>query len=81
LYIVAYVLKARTVEPYKQPLLANGYETSFVSRQMLGKHIPAATNTHETIEILWKRYFLLCPCNWVIRKATGATQSVLYGSL
>jgi hypothetical protein len=31
--IVAYFLKARTVEPEKQPLLANGSETTFVSRQ------------------------------------------------
>jgi hypothetical protein len=30
---VAYLLKARTVEPEKQPLLGNGYETTFVSRQ------------------------------------------------
>jgi hypothetical protein len=31
--IVAYLLKAKTVEPEKQPLLANGSETIFVSRQ------------------------------------------------
>jgi hypothetical protein len=31
--IVACLLKARTVEPEKQPLLANGSETRFVSRQ------------------------------------------------
>jgi hypothetical protein len=30
---VAYLLKARTVEPEKQPLLANGSEATFVSRQ------------------------------------------------
>jgi hypothetical protein len=30
---VSYLLKARTVEPEKQPLLANGSETTFVSRQ------------------------------------------------
>jgi hypothetical protein len=30
---VAYFLKARTVEPEKQPLLANGSEITFVSRQ------------------------------------------------
>jgi hypothetical protein len=30
---VAYLLKARTGEPKKQPLLANGSETTFVSRQ------------------------------------------------
>jgi hypothetical protein len=32
-YILAYLLKARTVEPEKEPLLANGSETKFVSRQ------------------------------------------------
>jgi hypothetical protein len=40
---VAYLLKARTVEPEKQPLLANGSET-FVSTQRLGKHVPTATH-------------------------------------
>jgi hypothetical protein len=29
--IVAYLLKAKTVEPEKQPLLGNGSETTFVS--------------------------------------------------
>jgi hypothetical protein len=32
-HIVAYFLKARTVEPEKQPLLANGSEITFASRQ------------------------------------------------
>jgi hypothetical protein len=32
-HIVAYLLKARIVGPEKQPLLANGSETTFVSRQ------------------------------------------------
>jgi hypothetical protein len=41
-YIVAYLLKARTVEPEKQPLLTNGSETKFVSRQRLGKHVLVA---------------------------------------
>jgi hypothetical protein len=31
--IVAYLLKARTVQPEKQPLLENGSETTSVSRQ------------------------------------------------
>jgi hypothetical protein len=44
LNIVAYLLKARTVEPEKQPLLANGYETTFLSGQRLGKHVPAEIN-------------------------------------
>jgi hypothetical protein len=41
---VAYLLKARIVEPEKQPLLTNGSETTFISRQGLGKHVPAATD-------------------------------------
>jgi hypothetical protein len=49
LRIVAYLLKERTVEPEKQPLLANGVETTFVSKQRLGKYIPASTVTHATI--------------------------------
>jgi hypothetical protein len=54
---IAYLLKARTVEPEKQPLLANSSETTFVSRQRLGKHVPAATGTHATIEVLLETVF------------------------
>jgi hypothetical protein len=50
---VVYLLKARTVEPEKQPLLANGSETTFISRQ----HVPAATNTCATIEELVETVF------------------------
>jgi hypothetical protein len=49
---VAYLLKARNVEPEKEPLLANGFETTLVSRQRLDKHVPAATDSHATIEVL-----------------------------
>jgi hypothetical protein len=35
--IAVYLLKARTVEPEKQPLLVNGSETAFVYRKRLGK--------------------------------------------
>jgi hypothetical protein len=55
--VVADLLKTRTVEPEKQPLLANGSEATFVSRQRLGKHIPAATDTHATIEVLLETVF------------------------
>jgi hypothetical protein len=54
---VAYLLEARTVEPEKQQLLTNGSETTFVSRQRLGKHIPAATDKHATIEVLLETAF------------------------
>jgi hypothetical protein len=56
IYIVAYLLRARTVEPEQQSLLANGSET-FVSRQRLGKHVPAATDTHLTIDVLLEMVF------------------------
>lgn len=48
-YIMAYLHKVKTIEPEKQPLLTNGNET-FVSR--LGRHVPAATDTNTTIEVL-----------------------------
>jgi hypothetical protein len=54
---VAYLLKSRTVKPEKQPLLANGSETTFVFRQRLGKHVPAATDTLATIEVLLETVF------------------------
>jgi hypothetical protein len=46
--------KVRTMEPKEQPLLANGSETAFISRQRLGKHVPATTDTHVTIEVLFE---------------------------
>jgi hypothetical protein len=52
------------VEPVKPPLLAKGSETTFVSRQGLGKHVPTATDTNATE----KRCFLRGPCLGVIRK-------------
>jgi hypothetical protein len=54
---VAYLLKATTVEPEKQPLLANGSETTVVFRQQLGKRIPMAANMHATIEVLLETVF------------------------
>jgi hypothetical protein len=38
-------------------LIANDSETTFVSRQRLGKHLPAATDTHATIEVLLEMVF------------------------
>jgi hypothetical protein len=49
---VAYVLIARSVEPEKQLLVANDSETTIISTQQLGKHVPVATDTHATIEVL-----------------------------
>jgi hypothetical protein len=45
------------MEPEKQPLLANGSETTFVSRQQLGKHVSSATDTHATIDVLLETVF------------------------
>jgi hypothetical protein len=56
-YIVTYLLKARTVEPKKQPLLANDPEITFVSGHDLDKHFPAATDKHATIEVLLETVF------------------------
>jgi hypothetical protein len=71
------LLKARIVEPGKQQLLENSSETTFVSRQRLGKHVPAATDTYVTIKVLLETVFLLVPCKGVVRKIIGATESVL----
>jgi hypothetical protein len=57
IHIVACLLKARSVELEKQPLLENGPETTFVSRQRLGKYVPAATDTHATIEVMLETAF------------------------
>jgi hypothetical protein len=51
------LLKAKTVEPEKQPLLANGSETTFMSRKRLGKHVPAATDKHAKLEALLETVF------------------------
>jgi hypothetical protein len=50
---MVYLLKARAVEPEIQPLLANGFERTLVSRQRLGKHVLAATDAHDTTEALF----------------------------
>jgi hypothetical protein len=56
-HTVVYLLKAGTVEPEKQPLLANGSETTFISKQRLGKYVPATTNIHATTEVLLQTVF------------------------
>jgi hypothetical protein len=57
MYSVAYVLKARTLEPEKQPLLVNGSETTVVSRQWLDKHVLAAMDKHATIDVFLETVF------------------------
>jgi hypothetical protein len=68
---VAYLLKARTVETEKQTLLANDPETTFVSRKRLGKHVPAATDTLATIELLLETAFSTRSVQRDIRKTIG----------
>jgi hypothetical protein len=48
--LVAYFLKARTVNP-EEPLPANGSQP-FVSRQRRGKNVPTVTDTHATTVVL-----------------------------
>jgi hypothetical protein len=60
------------VEPEKQSLLANGSERTFVSRQRLGKHVPAGTNKHATIVVLLETVFSV---RFVQRKTTRASES------
>jgi hypothetical protein len=45
------------VQLEKQPLLANGSETTFVSRLRLGKQVPTATDTHAIIVVLLETVF------------------------
>jgi hypothetical protein len=45
-----------------------------VSGQRSGKHVPAETDTHATIE---KQHFLRGPYRGIILKTTGATSSVM----
>jgi hypothetical protein len=54
---VVYLLKARTVGPGKQPLLANGSKTAFAFRQRLAKHVPAAMDVRATIVLLLEMAF------------------------
>jgi hypothetical protein len=74
---VAYLLKAKTVEPKEQLLLVNAYEITFFSRQWLGKHIPMATDMHAIIEVLFSTWSV----QGVIRKIIGSTKSVMHGWL
>jgi hypothetical protein len=75
------VVKARTVGPGKQPLLANGSEKTFISTQRLGKHVSAATDTHATTEVLLKTALSAWSVQRDFKEDNGATESVLYGIL
>jgi hypothetical protein len=43
-----------------------------VSRQQLGKHISAVTDTHATTEELFEKVFLLGTCKGIIRRTIEA---------
>jgi hypothetical protein len=75
---LAYLLKTKTVETEKQPLVANGSETTFLSRQRLDKHYPAATDTHaQEMEMVFSTQSL----QRGYRKKIEATKLVLYRRL
>jgi hypothetical protein len=65
LRIVVYLLKERTVELEKQPLLANGSETTFVFRQREGSQRnrfsqqESARNSRDTVETVFLRWSVL----------------------
>jgi hypothetical protein len=48
---VAYLLKAKNVEPEKQPFLANGYETTLVLGNGSVYTFPLQTNKLATTEV------------------------------
>jgi hypothetical protein len=47
-----------------------------ISRQRIGEHVPATTNTHTTIELLLETVFLCGPCRGVTLTTIAAIQSV-----
>jgi hypothetical protein len=59
-----------------EPLLCNNREiskyTRIVSRQRLVKHVPMATDTHETIQVLIEMEFLFDPFQVVTRRTIEA---------
>jgi hypothetical protein len=72
--IVVYLLKVRTVESEKRPLLVSASET-FISRQRLDKHIPRAIDKYEIIEMLLETVFYTRSMKGVIRKKILGTKS------
>jgi hypothetical protein len=56
------------------PLLSgDSTNKTSVSGQRLGKHVPAETKTHATID---ERRYRCCPCRGAIKYTIGAIQSV-----
>jgi hypothetical protein len=58
---------------YNHCYAINEYTTA-VSKQRLGKLVPAETNIHVTIAILWKRCFLCGPCRDFMSRTVWSNQ-------
>jgi hypothetical protein len=87
-YIVAYRSVAKRWLCKQRPLLGNARNsrrTAFsvvraeaISGQRLCKHVPYATDTNATIELLLETAYFLCgPCNDVITRTVGAVSLVV----
>jgi hypothetical protein len=77
---VTYLLKVGTVVTEEQLMLANGSETTFISRQWFSKHIPTAMDTHAIIQVARNGVFYSSLCKGVMRRTTEATTVQLEGS-
>jgi hypothetical protein len=67
------LLKTRTVKPEKQPLLENGSETTFVSRERLQTNrIPRQESARNSGDTVGNSVFYGSPCRAVIKRTTGA---------
>jgi hypothetical protein len=77
-----YCGRARTVEPEKQPLLANGSETTFVSGQRSQTNrFPRQQSTRNSGGVVGNCVFYGGPCRGVIRMTNGARIEHLEGSM
>jgi hypothetical protein len=86
IYIVAYLLHARTVEPQKQPLLSNTRTQQYnkgvmqsVSRQRLGKHVPTRTNIGSCVfcvDCATQQYNDVFSVRWSVLRRYNATPLV-----
>jgi hypothetical protein len=71
---MAYLVKTRTVEPEKQPLLANGSEATFVSGQR-----PRNTQRNDCVarqQILNKQDYTAAVRDWLAKHVLAETVSI-----
>jgi hypothetical protein len=74
---VVYLLKAKTVEQEKQPLLESGSETIFVSRQRSQiNRFPLQQSAHNSRVTVGNGVSYGGRCRGVIRRTTGARMAV-----